>query len=158
MTPAQIIGLARDVAQCLALGFIIFWIYRSGGDRVKLEDVAAVQKQTAGITKAFNEWQTQDAKAKGDQYAAIKALGDRIDKQRSPIVVRVPAPATSPVGLPGIQAGRSPIGPPAAGRDSSGSRADREEDLRPEFNRIEMKYSKALAECRRVIATCKVPK
>lgn len=157
MTPSMWIDAIHKLVMLLGLGFVVWWVWHAGGNSIKVADMQAVQKQTADIAKSFSEWQSQDTKAKKDQADAIKALNDRIAQQHAPIIVRVPAPAASSIALPGVPAGGN-AGPASAGRSSAGSGESREEDLRPEFNRLESKYSEALAKCRRVISTCKVPR
>ena len=157
MTPSAWIDVIYRGVVLLAIVFIGWWIYHAGGQAHDIQDFKAVQQQIKDVAKTLDDWQKADTEAKEKRDATIKALSDRIDKQ-PPIIVRVAAPKTSAGAVPGIQAGGSNSGPTQAGGCSERSGEDRTENLRPAFNAAEHKYSEALAECWRIIATCKVPK
>lgn len=144
MTPPAIYTLVKDLIILAALGFVIFKLIDYGEDRVKKQDLAAVSKQidanAAQVTAWTRQRESADAQAKSDM-ADISA---RIGAQRAPIIVRVPAGAST---VPGIAA-TSVCPTPEGGGSDNGSGVD----IRASINAFELKYEGALTQCRAVLA------
>jgi len=145
MSFTVIIALARDVFIVLALGFVVFWIYRTGGDRVRLADLKIVQDQLTHNTQLEAGWKTEIVAAEIRREQEESELSARIDAQRAPVrLCRSPSP--SPVSNPTA---------PAEGSHSAGGSVDRGpgKDLRPDINAFELKYENALSDCRAALAS-----
>ena len=141
MTPAQILSLIRDIAVLLALGFVVWRIYEDGEDRVTLADMRAVQAQVVKNTQVVSGWQKEASDAEGKRNEEMAAISTAIAAQRTSVIVQPTAPACHASPVPNTPAAPA-SSPPASGGF----------DIRPRINAFELKYEKALSDCRSVLA------
>ena len=134
MNPLQIIALAKDAAITVAVVFVIWFVYHSGSNAVKVADIQAVQKQLATNQATQERYRNEINDAFAEQSSQMGNLAHSIDAQRKPVIVRV-APS-----------GRALPGDPASPADPSPQTGT--VDIRPGVNAFERKYEQALAECR----------
>jgi len=143
MTPGQIIALIKDVVIVAAIGLVIYVLVNYGKDIVKVQDMAAVQKQIAANTATEARWREERDHADQNRDAQLAQVAGAIDKQRAPVYLMRPAAAApNPGALPG-NAGQA--GNPAC--PTGGSDQGLGVDSRPAINALELKYSTALIEC-----------
>lgn len=152
MTPGQIVALVRDALILAALGFVVWWIWRSGEDRVKVADMAAVQKQLAANATELANWRAQSAQAETQHAADLQTINATLAQHNQPLIVRVPAPAPRPgaVPSPASAACNQPAASGATDARSGGGTTT--VDLRPAISGIEARYEAALADCRAALA------
>lgn len=152
MTPSQVIALIRDVLILAALGFLVWWIWRSGEDRVKVTDMAAVQKQLAANARTLEQWKAQSTQAETQHAADLETIRSTLAQHSAPILVRVPAPAAGPYALPG--ASPAPRCEPAGAGGDHGATGggSRTVDIRPAVTAVEERAEEALADCRAALA------
>lgn len=147
MTPSQIISIARDAIILVALGFIVFWIYRTGEDRIKVADMQAVQNQLAANTKQVDDWKAEEVAAEVRRDQELDSVNAAIKRNAAPIWMCQP-PNTRPVSTgPARPQSTDPPGRPV----DPGPRTS--VDIRPQINALEQKYEAALADCRKVVAS-----
>jgi|SRR5205807_3417684 len=152
MTPAQMVGLARDVAQCLALGFVVWWIWHAGGDRVKVQDMGAVQKQLTANAAKLDEWRKEAANADQKRASDLQGVRDLIAQHNQPILVRTAAPAPRAGAVPNPTLATGCTTASGGGVDAGSGGGARTVDLRPDISRLETKYETALGDCRSALA------
>jgi hypothetical protein len=143
MTPAMIWTIVRDAAVLAALGFVIWRLVDYGEDRVKSQDLKAVQAQIAQNSKQVASWQAQAEAANAKESQDLASVDAHIAANHAPIIVRVPTRAGPVPGAPACPAGADPNG----GGADPGSGVD----IRPALAAFETKYEKALADCRQVV-------
>ena len=143
------LSLARDFAIVGALGFIVWKLVDFGEDRIKAQDLKAVQAQIAANAKIQSQWQAKSEAADAQRTQDLADLAARIDANHQPVIVRI-APHPSPVPI----AAACPVSPVAAsGAADHGSGVDSgPADVRPLINAFELKYETALAGCRAALA------
>jgi hypothetical protein len=153
VNPTQIIAVVKDVA-IVAFGVWLFlFIRHSGQDAIKLADMQAVQKQIAVNATQEAQWNQQHAQAEAARDESLKTINATIVANRTPVLLRITAPAPSANPVPG-GAGGAQGGNPSGGGPSAGPGGDSQSiDLRPAINAFESKYEAALADCRAVIAS-----
>ena len=144
MTPGQILVLVRDVLVLGALGFVIYRIYVDGENRVRQQDMQAVEKQLATNTLEQRQWAQDIRDAEAKRIEDMEHVSAAIAAQRAPVIVRVPAgagtmPRASSPPATGTACPRGPAEGPGV-------------DIRPALNALEFKYERALADCRAVLA------
>lgn len=152
MTPSQIIAIVRDVVILAALGFVVFWIWRSGEDRVKVSDMAAVEKQLAANATEIGKWRDQATKAEEQRNADTQTIRADISSHSAPILVRPPAPAPRTGSLPSPASGAGCPSPIGGAADGGARGSTSTVDLRPAISALELKYESALADCRAALA------
>lgn len=152
VTPTQIIALVRDVAILAGLAFVVFWIWRSGGDRVKVQDMAAVQIQLTANAAKLDAWRKEAADADQKRSTDLEGVRALILQHNQPILVRTAAPAASAGSLPGHPLSASCVAARAGGSDAGSGGSARTIDLRPDIARLELKYESALGDCRAALA------
>lgn len=142
------LSLARDFAIVGALGFIVWKLVDFGEDRIKAQDLKAVQAQIAHNVELQSQWQAKSEAADAQRTQDLADLAARIDANHQPVIVRI-APHPSPVPI----AAACPVSPVAAsGAADNGSGGDSGPDVRPLINAFELKYETALAGCRAALA------
>lgn len=147
MTPTQILSLARDVLIIGALAFILWYVHTAESDRVKVHDLAALQKQLALNQVQENTWRSQQNAAAQKRDTDLASVRELIASHSAPILV-CPHPTQHPSAVP-TPPGQAP-GTPASpwGADKGPGGGIEPIDVRPRIKSIEEKYETALAECR----------
>jgi hypothetical protein len=143
MTPAQIIALVRDILVVGALSWVVWRLYTDGENRVRQQDLEAVNKQLLQNQQEQYRWEQEKRDAESKASSEREQLAAAIGAQHAPVIVRVPSgagtvPSTSP---------SAPGGTACAGGSEAGSGVD----VRPGINAFETKYEGYLASCRAVL-------
>lgn len=142
MTPGQIISLIRDAVVVVAIGIILWLVYRGGEDRVKASDLKALQKQLDKQAQIADTWHKEATDANDKLTQTLATIN------AAPVVVHdwVRQPACRPVLS-------APTGPASAPRpDPTGvqperggdAEADRRDSIVAEFK---ARWSTELATC-----------
>ncbi len=140
MTPGQILALIKDLVILIAICVVIYFFVTYGRNLVKVQDMAAVQKQLAANTSTEARWRQEREDADKNRDEQLAKVAGAIGQQRAPVyIVRNPP---NPGPLPGNPGPADHPACPAAGPDP-GPRVD----SRPAINAYELKYSTALIEC-----------
>ncbi len=132
MTVLQILSWIKEAAIVGAIGWIVLFLYHSGGSAERVKELQALNKQVAA-----NAELAKQAQEKTD--AEISSLNAAIDKQHKPVVVYVPGKVPD--------APKAPSGPAESGPVNQGPGTD----VRPGINEFEKRYESALAECRGIL-------
>jgi len=150
VTPAAIYTAVRDLIVLGVLGFIVWRIYTDGANAVKVTDMAAVQKQLAANASQVAQWQKESSDANLKRESELAQVSATIGAQRAPVLV-CHGPA-SPDPVP--SAAPTPDSGPTASRGfNAGSGASAQPvNVRPAINAVELKYERALTECRSALA------
>jgi hypothetical protein len=151
MTPSQILAIARDVVILAALGFVVWWIWRSGEDRIKVQDITAVQEQLKANAKQLADWKKESADADAQRATDLQGVRDLIAHGK-PLVVRLAPAAPGPGAVPGAATGASGGAACPGSADAGSGSGTRTVDLRPAIAALETRYETALADCRAVLA------
>ncbi len=140
MTPGAIIALVKDVVIVVAVGAVIWLLVSYGKDIVKVQDMAAVQKQIAANAETEARWRQEREDVDKNRDEQLGKVAAAVGQQRAPVYIVRNPPSPSPVPNPPGQARGAAC--PAAGPDP-GPRVD----SRPAINAYELKYSTALVDC-----------
>lgn len=148
MTLSAYIALARDLIILIALAALIWLLVSYGKDVIKVHDMTAVSKQIAQNATTEAQWRQKADNAQVQLTTELADLRSRIDAQHTPVIVHTGPAHTCPVPGPATTSASSP---PAGGTADAGSGGDI--DVRPSINAFELKYEKALADCRAALAS-----
>jgi len=154
MTPGEIITLVKDLVILVAVGLVIYFFVTYGKNLVKVQDMAAVQKQLASNSETEARWRQErdDADKNRDEQLAKVATG--IGQQRAPVYLMQPAArASNPGALPGNPGEARGQACPTGGSDPGPGI-----DSRPAINAYELKYSTALIDCYAALDTWPTPR
>ena len=129
MSILAILGWIKEAAVVIAIGWVVWFLYHSGGSAERAKELSALNQQ---ITQNAE----QSAKAQARVQADIQDINGRIDARTSPVVVHIPRAVPN--------APKAAGSPPASGGSDEGPGID----IRPGVNAFEKKYEDALAQCR----------
>jgi hypothetical protein len=145
MTVGEWITLIKDFIVLVAVGLFAVMLIQFGEDRVKRQDVVALQKQITQNASIESQWHQESLNATSTGQKAVNDLTAALAKQ-PPVIVRV-RPQGGPVPAAAGAAGGCTAANPGTAAAGSGS-AVQSVDLRPVLNAFELKYGTALADCR----------
>jgi hypothetical protein len=128
----SILGWIKEAAIVGAVGWIVWFLYHSGGSAERVKELQALNQQIAVNAR-------QSKEAEDHVRADIQATNTAIDRQSKPVVVYVPRAVPN--------AAKAPDKPAQAGPVDQGPGID----VRPGINEFEKRYETALAECRGVL-------
>lgn len=131
---SEYLALAKDVCIVAAVGFLVFFVYHSGANSVRVHDIEAVQKQIAAnaAIEARHHDEINDAFAEANSQ--FGNIAHSIDAQRKPVIVRIPPSSRAVPGEPATSVDPDPSGGGL--------------DVRLGINAFERKYESALSQCR----------
>lgn len=137
----------KDGAIVLAIVLLGWWIYHTGANAVKVDDIKAVQTQIESNAKQVAQWAQESRNAATQHQTDMAQVSAAIAANHTPVILRGPTdscPASGPASPAASQ-------PPSPGGADLGFRADT--DLRAQINEFELKYESALADCRQALAS-----
>jgi hypothetical protein len=141
VTPAAIYAAVKDLLILGVLAWVVWFLVSSGEDRVKVQNLEALQKQMLVNAATEAKWQkdkdAHDAQLQSDLSSARNAISAR----NAPIIVRVPAGS----GVPNTPA-KAGSSNPASGAVESGAGRD----IRPSVNAFESKIEGVIADCHKL--------
>lgn len=134
MPISEYISIIKDSAIILAVAAVVFFIYHSGANSVRVHDIEAVQKQIQANAATEERYHSEINDAFAEVHSQMGAVYASIDAQRKPLIVRVPASGRA---VPGDSASPADQSPSSGGID-----------VRSGVNALERKYESALSDCR----------
>ena len=158
MTPAQILAIVKDVVIVLAVGFLLWFVYHTGQNSVKTEDIKALQQRIEDNARTETQWRNDKTAADKQLASDVAAINSAAQLPKPPVWVcnsnnrgSVPAVAgkadssNSRVGT--IERGSG------SGADATIEAVSTDEpyDARPAIEEVKKKYETVLAECRSVL-------
>jgi hypothetical protein len=141
VTPAAIYTAVKDLLILGVLAWVVWFLVSSGEDRVKVQNLEALQKQIVANAATEAKWQkdkdAHDAQLQNDIDSARAAIAAR----SAPIIVRV-NPGS---GVPAASAKAGSSNP-----QSGGSVEGAGVDIRPRVNAFELKLEQTIADCHKL--------
>jgi hypothetical protein len=147
MSPLAIYTAVKDLIIFAVLAWILYQVYSFGADRVKLADMAALQKQMTANAAQVAAWQKESTDANAKRTAELAQIQAGVDAHRDPIYVMRDTPSSGTVPTAATGAG---CPAPAGGSAHAGPGSD-PVDIRPQVALFEQRYEHALADCRSVL-------
>jgi len=127
VTPGQYIAAAKDILIVLAIGIVVFLVYRAGEDRIHASDLNGLRDELKQQRTILGGWQKESNDATNKLSADVAAIRATppvahvwVHNQPIPQPAVLPSPTVTPsaAGAPagGVQPGR--------GADVDGARRD----------------------------------
>jgi hypothetical protein len=147
VNPVAIYTAVKDLIILAVLAGILYEVYSFGADRVKLADMAALQKQMTANAAQVAAWQKESTDANTQRASELAQIQAGVDAHRDPIYIMRDAPGSGTVPTAATGAGC----PAAAGGSAHAGPGSDPVDLRPQIALFEQRYERALADCRSVL-------
>ena len=148
MTPAQIIALVRDALIVVGIAWLVFHIYRDGEERVRKQDMEAVQKQLAANAAKSAQFAEEAKNAEAQRVADNLQVMAAVGAYHQPVRLCNSGSAGAVPGAPATAAGH-PAGP---GTTNEGIGSDPfGPDLRPAISGFETKFEGYFSACRSIL-------
>lgn len=137
---SEYLAIAKDLAIVIAIAALVYFVYHSGANSVRVADIQAMQKQIEANAKTQERYHSEITDAFAEANSQMGNLAHSIDANHKPVIVRVPASGSA---VPG-----TPASPPSTGPFSGGGDATPGVDIRPQLNAYEKWLEERFGQCR----------